>query len=110
MKIAIALAYAIFLLWRGFGQRRAGFATWHMFAGANTCQMELTCRSADSNVSDFNSWDYLPHSMTTMDETRLRQFLIYLNYVQEIHVDGTVHIRDGLRARTIHIVGGYVVD
>ena len=98
---AIILAlYAVFLLYRGFGSR-AGFATWHMFAGVSFCRFECRALSADGAETDFNPWEYLPHTQLNMDAGTLKLFLAYLERVKGLKLRGRVHLREGRRTQII---------
>jgi hypothetical protein len=109
MSAVVAAAFAALLLWRAFS-RHAGFATWHMFVGVSQCRMHLRYTDADGEVLELNPWDYLPHSMTAMNEPLVRAFLLYLERIQQLRVRGSIELRDGHERRTLRVEDGHVVE
>lgn len=109
MTVALAASFVFMLIWRACG-RRAGFATWHMFVGVSQALMNLKYIDDDGVEQELNPWDYLPHSMTAMDETTLRAFLLYLERIVGLKTFGTVELREDLTRRTLRVEDGRVVD
>jgi hypothetical protein len=109
MTAVVAAAFAALLLWRAVS-RRAGFATWHMFVGVSQCRMHLRYRDDDGHVQELNPWDYLPHSMTAMNEPLARAFLLYLQRIQQLRVSGSIELRDGHEIRALQVEDGDVVE
>lgn len=104
IKIVILISYTVFLLWAGF-RPKAGFAGWFMFANVSTCRFKLTYNDG----TNFNPWDYLPHSCLTMDEAHLHFFLFFLREIKELELSGEVEVRVGFKRSYLKVEHTYVV-
>jgi hypothetical protein len=84
---ALAL-YLGYLVWCGF-RRRAGFASWHMFAGVSVCRFDLWEPTPDGQKR-YVPWRDLPHTFTAMGRSELLVFLRYLYQVRRLRLSGHV--------------------
>ena len=108
LEIAIAITYAIFLVYFGFSPQPR-FASWHMFADLKAIQLDLTIRAPDGATKPLNPWNYLPHTHLSMSLDELRFFLKYLEVFHKLTVEGSATVFDGAKTFSLRIEGNRVL-
>jgi len=81
-----------------------------MFTYFSHCRFELHKINDNGSVSEFNIWDYVPHTMLSVDEKALGAILYFLRDVKGINLFGRVVLVDGGKRKILKIQHTYVVN